>query len=335
MARGGGFCYVRPVQPFRLLLMIAMLTAASAPMTSGRGMEDVVVTANAVPLDPRDPAQDRVGRLRYLGGLHLSSADPRFGGLSGLRWIGNGLLAVTDGGNWVAFDLVETGDRLSALQAARMGLIRGPQRAPLKGKAHVDAEALEADANGLTVAFERDHRIWNYRNLGDAPWSEPFPDEAWLKALPGNSGVEAIARWGRDWQLYVAEAKQTDAPADAVLAALHGMARTYGHVAIPVTRGFRPTDAQALDAGHVLLLSRRQTASGESSAVVQVFPIDAARLMIGAAADVAQLSAPLTVDNMEGLAIRRENGRTFIYLISDDNFSPAQRTLLLKFELLS
>ena len=29
-----------------------------------------------------------------------------------------------------------------------------------------------------------------------------------------------------------------------------------------------------------------------------------------------------------------EGGRTFIYLVSDDNFSPLQRTLLLKFELL-
>ena len=317
-----------------ILLVLLLLAAAPAPITTGPGMASVDVATTPVPLDVRDPAQDRVGRLRYLGGLHLSSADPRFGGLSGLRWAGGGLLAVTDGGNWVAFDLVETGDQLTALQATRIGLIRGPQRAPLKGKAHADAEALEADASGFTVAFERDHRIWNYRNLGDAPWSEPFPDEAWLKALPGNSGVEAIARWGRDWQLYIAEAKQPGTAPDAVIAALHGMARTFGHVAVPVPRGYRPTDAQALDAGHVLVLSRRQNESGEASVFVQLFPVDAARLMIGAAEDIALLSAPLTVDNMEGLAIRREGNRTFLYLISDDNFSPLQRTLLLKFELL-
>ena len=49
---------------------------------------------------------------------------------------------------------------------------------------------------------------------------------------------------------------------------------------------------------------------------------------------IARLAPPLTVDNMEGIAIRREGGRTFVYLISDDNQSKVQRTLLLKFELL-
>ena len=37
---------------------------------------------------------------------------------------------------------------------------------------------------------------------------------------------------------------------------------------------------------------------------------------------------------MEGVALRREGDRTFVYLVSDDNFNPLQRTLLMKFELL-
>jgi hypothetical protein len=40
------------------------------------------------------------------------------------------------------------------------------------------------------------------------------------------------------------------------------------------------------------------------------------------------------IDNMEGIAVRRgPKGETLLYLISDDNFSPLQRTLLLMFEL--
>jgi len=39
------------------------------------------------------------------------------------------------------------------------------------------------------------------------------------------------------------------------------------------------------------------------------------------------------VDNMEGIAVRRgPNGEIFLYIISDDNYSPLQRTLLLMFE---
>lgn len=318
----------------RLFLLLSLVGAAPAAITAGPGLRPVEVRAVAVPLDASDGARDRVGRLRYLGGLHLVSQDPRFGGLSGLRWTEGGLLAVTDGGNWVAFDVSETDGRLVALGAARIGLIRGPQRAPLKGKAHSDAEALDVDDTGLAVAFERDHRIWHYRNPNDAAWPEPFPDEAWLTALPANSGLQAVARWGREWQLYVAAARRPGGEADGVLAALHGMARTFAHIAVPVPRGYRPTDAQALDARHVVILSQRHGNAGDDSTMIQVIPVDAARLAIGPPADIARLDAPLTIDNMEGLAIRHDGDRTFIYLISDDNFSPLQRTLLMKFELL-
>ncbi len=40
------------------------------------------------------------------------------------------------------------------------------------------------------------------------------------------------------------------------------------------------------------------------------------------------------VDNMEGLSVHRDaSGATVLTLISDDNFSPIQRTLLLLFTL--
>jgi hypothetical protein len=51
-------------------------------------------------------------------------------------------------------------------------------------------------------------------------------------------------------------------------------------------------------------------------------------------APVAELAPPVNVDNMEGLAVRRQSGRVFVYLVSDDNFSGLQRTLLMKFELM-
>ena len=40
------------------------------------------------------------------------------------------------------------------------------------------------------------------------------------------------------------------------------------------------------------------------------------------------------IDNMEGLALRRgQNGETLLYMLSDNNYSGRQRTLLLMFEL--
>jgi len=49
---------------------------------------------------------------------------------------------------------------------------------------------------------------------------------------------------------------------------------------------------------------------------------------------LATLIPPVALDNIEGIAATRGiNGETWIYLISDDNFSPLQRTLLLHFAL--
>jgi hypothetical protein len=36
---------------------------------------------------------------------------------------------------------------------------------------------------------------------------------------------------------------------------------------------------------------------------------------------------------MEGISVTREGGRTIVWLTSDDNYSPLQQTLLLKFAL--
>jgi hypothetical protein len=49
--------------------------------------------------------------------------------------------------------------------------------------------------------------------------------------------------------------------------------------------------------------------------------------------EIAVLRTPVAVDNMEGLSVTSEGGRTIVWIASDDNFNPLQRTLLLKFAL--
>ena len=49
---------------------------------------------------------------------------------------------------------------------------------------------------------------------------------------------------------------------------------------------------------------------------------------------IATIEQSELLDNFEGLAARPgPNGETLIYLVSDNNFSPLQQTLLLHFEL--
>ena len=115
-----------------MLLLLAGCTAADADPRPG--LLPVAVTAEAVPLNAEDPARDTVGRLKYLGGIELKSADARFGGLSGLRVTEPGkLLSITDGGHWISLGLDERGDRLMGLKSASMDIVRVPQREPLMG----------------------------------------------------------------------------------------------------------------------------------------------------------------------------------------------------------
>ena len=52
--------------------------------------------------------------------------------------------------------------------------------------------------------------------------------------------------------------------------------------------------------------------------------------------ELGTLSPPLNVDNFEGLAVRRDpGGATLVYIVSDDNFSRDQKTLLYAFDYLA
>ena len=101
------------------------------------------------------------------------------------------------------------------------------------------------------------------------------------------------------------------------------------------TEPFDPTDAKRLPNGDVLVLERRFSMIGGLGA--RVCEIDGAAIRPGARLDcrtIAEMQPPESIDNMEGLAVRRnEKGETIVYLISDDNFSRIQRTVLLVFRL--
>ena len=98
--------------------------------------------------------------------------------------------------------------------------------------------------------------------------------------------------------------------------------------------GYRITDAALLPDGRLLLLNRRFALFEGVSAVLSV--ADLTGLRAGGTIEgreIATLRPPLTVDNMEALSVTVENGRTILWIASDDNFFPLQQTLLLKFAL--
>jgi hypothetical protein len=303
----------------------------------------LAVTASPLPLNRDDPGMTRVGMLRFAGAVQLTSADARFGGISGLRdGGGDRLIAVTDTGNWLTLATIERRGRLVGVGTVVMASLPQPDGKPAARKADVDAEAVEHDpATGITtVVYEQQHRLAHFTGI-DARRPEslaqpPVTTEVItaMTGWPANGGGEAMAVLPEGARIILAEDARRPDGAIRTLLTRAGATVEIGVQPLP---GHSPTDAIALDDHRILVLHRRFSGFGGWSAALTL--VDLSPTLAGKADAplpqrlLARFAAPLTFDNMEGLALRRQGRRTFLYMISDDNLSRAQRTLLMKFEL--
>jgi hypothetical protein len=102
-----------------------------------------------------------------------------------------------------------------------------------------------------------------------------------------------------------------------------------------VSDGLVPTGADRLD--QAIYALERRFALVEGGFVSRLVVFDAAQAEAGAlirGRALARLAWPALAENFEGIAVRRgADGRVLLYVISDDNFLPIQRTLLLQFSL--
>ncbi len=308
--------------------------------------EALAVTTTPLPLDRNDPARTKLGRLRFLGAVQLRATDPLFGGVSGLRAGPDGrFLAVTDTGNWFAFTTIERDGRLVGVKDAWLLPILQDNGKPVASKAEGDAEALEWDpATGeATVVYEQDHRLAHFSGIdaADPKSLTRAPDSierlTVMAGWPANGGGEAVAVLPGGARLVISETARGPQRTRTALLTEAGKTRV---IEIEGIDNHAPTDAIALDATRVLILHRRFTlleGQGAALSLVDLAPVLGGKGAEGTvlkAETLAQWEPPLTLDNMEGLALRRENGRTYLYIISDDNLNALQRTLLMKFELL-
>jgi len=216
---------------------------------------------------------------------------------------------------------------------------------PMIGK-DGDAEGLTLEhANdtkgGVLVSFERDVRVWRY-DLKDGFAARPtnVPIGEWVKPLHDNEQLEAITLVKPDTLLAIAEAKV--APGDDILAAFEsypGNGTAHSRMlSIAPHDPFAVTSVANAPDGGIFLLERRYSLAGGLGMEIRYIAADeiheGARLQGKVLANVGFQNT--NIDNMEGIAVRKgRNGETLLYLISDNNYSPLQRTVLLMFELRS
>ena len=308
-----------------------------AQSTVTANVTQVEVQAKAVALDANNPTRTKVGELTYAGGLELHSTDASFGGLSGLVVSEDGMhfLAISDRGTWLAGTLAYSGPKLSG--------VTGVSEAPIldwRGQeltfGNNDSEGLAFVDKEIYVSFERFHRIWRYSlasmTAPDAIFGQTalaldsFPG---LADQPSNGGLETITGLADGSLLAISEEARTE---DGNAKAWIVRGKEAQTLSLPVSDGFAPTDAATLANGDVLLLERRFNLVSGAAMRLRLISADSIRAGgVMTARPVAEISAPLTVDNMEGLAVVPEGKGYRLLIVSDDNFNILQRTLLLSF----
>lgn len=268
---------------------------------------------------------ERIGAFVYAGGLQLTSPDtPRLHGLSDLKvWPDGRLASVSDEGDVFEGRLVlDRAGRLVGLDRGQLSPLVGEDAQPLaaRGKQESDAEGLAELADGSwLVSLERDDRILLYAAHGGPPRRAPSP----VAVFPDNLGMEALAQDPADGpDAYIVGG---EADGQTWLCRLASGCTASARVAKPEGYGLTAV-APLPGGGRAYLLRAFSLLQGVRIALLIVGPDGDVR-------DELHLAAPLTVDNFEGLAALplREGGLRF-YLISDDNFSRLQRTLLLAFD---
>lgn len=325
-----GWRIIRKCLSGAVLVVLASFSLVKlVPATAAPDASAIDIKATAVPLNAADWSADIAGQLRYRGGVHLTSPNKRFGGLSGLLVSADGkeFTAVSDGGTWTRGALTYDADgNLSGVADVTIEPLRDVDGKPLTG-ARGDAESLAFARNDeLVVAFERDPKLLVYPNDRKRPTMLDPPDG--IDRAPGNHGMEAVTRLADGRLLVVAEHDEEPGKFPGWI----GNDGSWSRVTYLCDQGYKPTGATTLANGDVVFVERRFPLLS-----IRVRRVPAAALIPGAeieAEELARLEGSRSFDNMEGIATREgPNGETLIYLLSDDNFRSFQRTLLMMFEL--
>jgi len=337
----------------RLAAVLLLVAAAGAlvpalaekPATTMEAAKPTTITAIPIDFDREHPDRKEFGKLVWRGGLNLFGKTSYFGGFSALAIdpSGRSLLAISDAGVWLRATIEYDGRKIKGLSHAVLGPLLGKDGAPLRDELDRDTEGL-ALVSGTTqegtayVSFERHHAIEPYSFTADrfGPPGGALPLPAGAKGMNANQGIEAIAylNTGKLKGTLVAfSERKTDKKGNLQGWLIGGP--TPGGITLKRLGGFDITDAAPLPEGGLVVLERRfRYSEGVKMRIRRISANEIKRgaLMLGEV--LLEANDALNIDNMEAIAAHRTaSGETVLTLMSDDNYSGLQRTLIMQFAL--
>lgn len=327
------------------VLYLSASTLIAKPASPLPGPVATRVSVIPIAFDRDHAGKTKFGKLTFRGGLNIFARSAHFGGYSALALDASGtsLLALSDAGSWMRASLDYDGRALKGLSDVTLGPILDRDGEPVRSVSRQDAESLtllsgDTRTGTALVSFERDHRIMRYPFTPER-FGPPTGEVSLPKAARGTSdnlGLEALAtiRAGRMEGTLVAFPERLKDRNGNLVGLLIG-GPSPGTVTVRRLGGFDITGAAGLPDGGLLLLERRfRYSEGVKMRVRRIKASDLRRGKLIAGEVLLEASDILNIDNMEAIAVHSaQDGQTVLTLMSDDNFSAFQRTLIMQFTL--
>jgi hypothetical protein len=327
----------------------AIQPAKTLPPDPASVAAPVSIEVNARPIasfDRRDRSHLRFGSLQWRSGLVLTSPFPGFGGLSGLRIDAKGerFISFSDKGSWFTGRIVYQGAEMTGLADVEAAPMIGPDGRPITARGWYDSESIAIDGSQIYnsqvyIGLERVNRVlrFDFKKGFTRSRAEVVPMPAAVKKLPYNKGLEALVFVPKGLPLagtLIAMSERGLDPEGNLIAFLVG-GPTPGQFSVRRTEKFDISDATLLPSGELLVLERKFS-------LVEGLHVRIRRIALKSLAPGALVDGPVIfradlgdeVDNMEGIdSFVTGEGDIVLTMVSDDNFSMIQRTLLLQFVL--
>ena len=215
----------------------------------------------------------------------------------------------------------------------------GADGRPITARGWYDTEAIALDGSLIYIGLERANQIlrFDFSKGGTRSRGEVIAVPPMLRKLPNNKGLEALVMVPKGLPLAGTLIAISERGLDSdgnIIGFLIGGPKP-GDFAVRRSNDFDISDAVLLGSGDLLILERKfslLTGVGIRIRRIALKSIDRGATLDGPSIFEADLGNE--VDNMEGLdAHVTPEGDTVLTMISDDNFSMIQRTLLLQFTL--
>jgi hypothetical protein len=324
----------------RVTMLVMLLAGCAAMDTPEGGVADIHATA--ISAFKPGSGLTRFGALEFLGGVELSSANPLFGAISAIRFRPDQrrFVSVLDTGHWLTGTIERDGDgRLKGIADARIMPMLDRLGETDTGKSAMDAEGLALKGDHVLVSYEQYHRVDAYPDPGfeTSPPDGTVPILIPRKKLRGNRSLEALMIAPSSSPLsgatVVVAEDSLDEQGNMLAAVLDGPLK--GRFTVRHSDDFDASDGVFLPDGDLLLLERRFSLARGIG--VRIRRIAGADIRPGAVVDgtiIFEANSSYQIDNMEGLdAFRAADGTIHLIMVSDDNHSILQRSLMLEFRL--